>query len=104
MFSEDGAGAVAVVDGMGSVALAEHAKRVVCGPAGGLVAPLRAALDEGVVNLGVATLLPRVAVVCGAHVVDLSEARRGGGDHRRRRGRARRRGRPGGGRRVVLDG
>jgi N-methylhydantoinase A/oxoprolinase/acetone carboxylase beta subunit len=75
VFSEDGAGAVAVVDGMGSVALAERAKRVVCGPAAGLVAPLRAALDEGVVNLGVATLLPRVAVICGAHVVDLSEAR-----------------------------
>ena len=75
VFSEDGAGAVAVVDGMGSVALAERAKRVVCGPADGLVEPLRAALDEGVVNLGVATLLPRVAVVCGAHVVDLSQAR-----------------------------
>ena len=34
VFSEDGAGAVAVVDGMGSVALAEHAKRVVCGAGG----------------------------------------------------------------------
>ena len=28
------------------------------------------------INLGVATLLPRVAVVCGPHVVDLSGSRR----------------------------
>ncbi|MEP6954706.1 MAG: hydantoinase/oxoprolinase family protein [Solirubrobacteraceae bacterium] len=75
VFSEDGAGGVAVVDGMGSVALAEQAKRIVTGPAAEMLSPLRAALDDGVVNLGVATLLPRVAVMCGAHVVDLSQAR-----------------------------
>jgi hypothetical protein len=37
---------------------------------------LREAVDAGAVNLGVATLLPRVAIVCGPHIVDLSEARR----------------------------
>jgi N-methylhydantoinase A/oxoprolinase/acetone carboxylase beta subunit len=75
VFCENAAGATAVVDETGSVALAERAKRVVTGPAGELLGPLRAALEDGVVNLGVATLLPRVAIVCGAHVVDLSQAR-----------------------------
>ncbi len=75
VFGENGAGAVAVVDGTGSVALAERARRIVTAPAGELIGPLREALDDGVVNLGVATLLPRVVIVCGAHVVDLSEAR-----------------------------
>ena len=36
-------------------------------------------------NLGVATLLPRVAIVCGPHIVDLSDARRAEDIARRRR-------------------
>ena len=76
VFSENGSGGVAVVDGLGSVALAEHAKSVVTGDAGSLLEPLHAAVGEAMVNLGVATLLPRVAVVCGPHVVDLSGSRR----------------------------
>lgn len=75
VYCENGAGGVAVVDGTGAVALAERAKRVVTSPAADLLPSLRIALDESVRNLGVATLLPRVAIVCGAHVVDLSEAR-----------------------------
>jgi hypothetical protein len=68
---------VAVVDGLGSVALAENAKRVIAEDAGGaLLDRLTEAVDDGAVNLGVATLLPRVAIVCGPHIVDLSEARR----------------------------
>jgi hypothetical protein len=66
---------VAVVDGLGSVALAERARRVLCADDDGLLSPLRDALDEATVNLGVAALLPRVALVCGPHVVDLSDAR-----------------------------
>jgi N-methylhydantoinase A len=76
VFCENGAGAVAVVDGLGSVALAENAKRVIADDPGTLLDRLTAAVDDGAVNLGVATLLPRVAIVCGPHIVDLSEARR----------------------------
>ena len=76
MFCENGSGPVAVVDGLGSVALAENAKRVIADDPGKLLDRLPAAVDDGAVNLGVATLLPRVAIVCGPHIVDLSEARR----------------------------
>ena len=40
VFCENGAGAVAVVDGLGSVALAENAKRVIADDAGALLATL----------------------------------------------------------------
>ena len=76
VFCQNGAGAVAVVDGLGSVALAQDAKRVIAAEPGGLLDGLTEAIEGGTVNLGVATLLPRVAIVCGPHIVDLSEARR----------------------------
>jgi N-methylhydantoinase A len=76
VYCQNGSGAVAVVDGLGSVALAERARRVLTAEGDALLGPLRDAVEEVTVNLGVATLLPRVAVVCGPHVVDLSEARR----------------------------
>jgi hypothetical protein len=76
VFSENGSGRVAVVDGHGSVPFAENAKRVIATDSADLLAPLGEALSAGTVNLGVATLLPRVAVVCGPHLVDLSDARR----------------------------
>ena len=41
-----------------------------------LLDELRAAVEEHTVNLGVAALLPRVALVSGARIVDLSDARR----------------------------
>ena len=58
---------------------------------GALLERLTAAVDDGAVNLGVATLLPRVAIVCGPHLVDLSDARRA---EDIARGRARRPRRP----------
>ena len=76
VFCENGAGAVAVVDGLGSVALAEQAKRVIAADPDDLLVRLAEAVDAGALNLGVATLLPRVAIVCGPHIVDLSESRR----------------------------
>jgi N-methylhydantoinase A/oxoprolinase/acetone carboxylase beta subunit len=76
VFCENGAGRVAVVDGLGSVPLAESAKRVIARDADGMLAELRRAIDASTVNLGVATLLPRVALVCGPHIVDMSDARR----------------------------
>jgi N-methylhydantoinase A/oxoprolinase/acetone carboxylase beta subunit len=76
VFSENGSGRVAVVDGLGSVALAERARRVITGSPDRVLGELRAAVDEASTNLGIATLLPRVAIVCGARIVDLSESRR----------------------------
>jgi hypothetical protein len=76
VFSENGSGRVAVVDGHGSVPFAENAKRVIAADSGDLLTPLGEALTAGTVNLGVATILPRVAVVCGPHLVDLSDSRR----------------------------
>jgi N-methylhydantoinase A len=76
VFSENGSGRVAVVDGLGSVPLAESAKRVIAQDAAGMLSELRAAIDATTVSLGVATLLPRVALVCGPHIVDMSDARR----------------------------
>jgi hypothetical protein len=76
VFCENGSGRVAVVDGLGSVALAESAKRVITADADRLLGRLSDAIDAGTVNLGVATLLPRVAIVCGPHIVDLSDSRR----------------------------
>jgi hypothetical protein len=76
VFSENGSGGVAVIDGLGTVALAAQAKRVIATDAGDLLVSLETALDTHTVNLGVAALLPRVAVVCGPRVVDLSDSRR----------------------------
>jgi N-methylhydantoinase A/oxoprolinase/acetone carboxylase beta subunit len=76
VFSENGSGHVAVVDMLGSVPLARSAKRVVYGEASALLGALRAAVEEGTVSLGVGELLPRVALVCGARIVDLSGSRR----------------------------
>jgi len=73
----DGRGRVAVIDGLGAVPVAERAKRIVAAPsARELIDRLRDAVHAATTNLGVAALLPRVSVVAGAHVVDLSDSRR----------------------------
>jgi N-methylhydantoinase A len=76
VFSQNGRGHVAVVDTLGAVPLAQKAKRVLHGEREQVLAGLRAAVAEGTVNLGVAELLPRVAIVCGPRIVDLSDAHR----------------------------
>jgi N-methylhydantoinase A len=76
VYSENGRGRVAVVDARGSVPLAENARRIVAGERTGLVDDLRAAIDDATVNLGVATMLPRVALICGPRILDMSDARR----------------------------
>jgi N-methylhydantoinase A/oxoprolinase/acetone carboxylase beta subunit len=77
VFSDDGRRRVAVVDGLGAVPVAEQAKGVVTadGP-GELLDALRDAVHAGTTNLGIAALLPRISVVAGARVVDLSDSRR----------------------------
>jgi N-methylhydantoinase A len=77
VFSDDGSSNVAVVDGLGAVPVAERARRVVATEdREQLLAELREAVADGTTNLGVGSLLPRVCVVAGAHVVDLSDSRR----------------------------
>jgi N-methylhydantoinase A len=73
--SEDGNG-VAVVDPLGGVPLAEAAREVIVGEGAELVARLDEAVEATSINLGVASMLPRVSLVCGPRLVDLSDARR----------------------------
>jgi hypothetical protein len=76
VYGEDGAGPTAVVDGLGSVPLAQHARRVVTGPKHEVLAGLGAAVADATLQLGVTSVLPRVALVCGSRIVDASDARR----------------------------
>jgi hypothetical protein len=77
VFSDDGSSQLAVVDGLGAVPVADRAREVVLADdSDALLTQLRRAVDEGTTNLGVGSLLPRVCVVSGAHVVDLSDSRR----------------------------
>jgi N-methylhydantoinase A/oxoprolinase/acetone carboxylase beta subunit len=76
VYCENGSGPVAVVDGLGSVPLAERARRVVTGPKHEVLAGLGDAVADATLQLGVGNVLPRVALVCGARIVDASDARR----------------------------
>lgn len=76
VFSENGSGHVAVVDPHGAVPVAEHARRVLHGEGDELLAQLREAVDDATVNLGIGSMLPRVAIVCGPQIIDMSESRR----------------------------
>ena len=76
VFSENGSGRVAVVDGLGSIALAEDAKVVIADDCERLLDRLGGEVSRATVNLGVGELLPRVAVIRGPHLVDLSAAHR----------------------------
>jgi hypothetical protein len=70
-------GPVAVVDQMGGVPLAEEAKGLLIAEGEKLLEQLEEAVDHASVNLGVATMLPRVSLVCGPRIIDLSDARQG---------------------------
>jgi len=69
-------GEVAVVDSLGGVPLAESARQLLVGEGEDFIERLGIAVDDASVNLGVASMLPRVALVCGPRIVDLSDARR----------------------------
>ncbi|HYV14810.1 MAG TPA: hydantoinase/oxoprolinase family protein [Conexibacter sp.] len=69
-------GPIAVVDPLGSVPLAERARQVLTGEKHEVLAALDDAVSAATVQLGVASMLPRVALVCGARIIDTSEARR----------------------------
>ena len=90
VYSENGSGRVAVVDTLGAVPIAEEARRVFADKGAAFLRRLESEVDDASLELGLATMLPRVVVVCGPHVLDLSDARRAVGGRRRRRARARR--------------
>jgi hypothetical protein len=71
----DGRRPVAVVDVRGGVPLAERRARVLTGEGEAFLASLREAVGSDSVNLGIASLLPRVALVAGATMLDLSDVR-----------------------------
>lgn len=72
---KNGSGPVAVVDRLGSVPLAENARRVIAAPRDELLADLRSAIDDASLQLGFAAVVPRVAIVYGSRILDTSEAR-----------------------------
>lgn len=76
VYSENGSGRAAVVDQSGAVPVAEDARRIFAGGGDAFLARLRTELEAGSLNLGLATVLPRVVLVCGPRILDLSEARR----------------------------
>ncbi|MFL5973119.1 MAG: hydantoinase/oxoprolinase family protein [Gaiellaceae bacterium] len=76
VFSENGSGRVAVVDARAAIPVAEDARCVFAGEGTEFLDRLRVELREHTRELGVATMLPRVVVVSGSRILDLSDARR----------------------------
>jgi N-methylhydantoinase A/oxoprolinase/acetone carboxylase beta subunit len=68
---------VAVVDALGGVPLAEERAEVIAGEADEFLAALAQAVESASTNLGVGSILPRVTLLSGATMRDLSDARRG---------------------------
>jgi N-methylhydantoinase A/oxoprolinase/acetone carboxylase beta subunit len=73
VYSGNGAGGVAVVDRFGAIALAEEAE-VVSGAAPAFLDDLHRAVTAASRQLGIATLLPRVSILAGSRMLDLSGA------------------------------
>ena len=83
--SQNGSGRVAAMNGLGAVALAEDTRRVLAANGPELVQQLIHEVESATRNLRVATLLPRVSLICGCRILDLSDV-----SAARRRGRRRR--------------
>ena len=73
VYSGNGSGGVAVVDRFGAIALAEEG-RIVSGAAPAFLDDLEAAVAAASRQLGIATLLPRVSILAGSRMLDLSGA------------------------------
>jgi hypothetical protein len=69
-------GGAAVVDERGAVPLAERGAVLVEGNGPRFLERLSAAIEEAALNLGVVSMLPRVTVLAGPCLLDLSDARR----------------------------
>lgn len=75
VFIGNGKVGCAIVDGTGAVPFAEKAKSVLKGGCDELIERLQPAIESQSVNLGLAEIAPRVVVVRGPNIVDLSDAR-----------------------------
>jgi hypothetical protein len=79
VFSENGSGRVAIVDSMGGVAWSElKARTVFAGSGRDFLERLADAVDGASVNLGIGSLVPRVTLLHGTTLSDLSDAREPG--------------------------
>ena len=76
VFAGPGDGAVSVVDLRGAISFAEQTRSVIADDSDALIAKLREAISAGSLNLGIATMIPRVILICGPNILDLSDARR----------------------------
>jgi hypothetical protein len=73
VYSGNGSGGVAVIDRFGAIALAEEG-RIVSGAAPAFLDDLETAVAAASRQLGIATLLPRVSILAGSRMLDLSGA------------------------------
>ena len=76
VYSENGSGRVAAVDQLGGVALAESAQSIFAAEGDEFIARLRDEIESGTLSLGIAAMVPRVSVLCGSRILDLSDSRR----------------------------
>ena len=74
--SNGGRPSVAVIDGHASVPLVEPSALVVLGEAEEFLEALASAVESASLNLGIASMLPRVSLLAGARLLDLSDALR----------------------------
>jgi N-methylhydantoinase A/oxoprolinase/acetone carboxylase beta subunit len=74
--SNGGCASVAVIDGHASVPLVEASASVVLGEGEDFLQALADAVESASVNLGIASVLPRVSLLAGPRLLDLSDARR----------------------------
>jgi hypothetical protein len=76
VFASPGDGAVSVVDLRGAITFTDQTRSVIAADADALLGHLRDAITAGSLHLGVATMIPRVILICGPSILDLSDARR----------------------------
>ncbi len=68
-------GRIAVVDRLGSVPLTETCRSCFAGEGPEFESELRRQVADAVIHLGIASIIPRVVIVCGPRILDLSDLR-----------------------------
>jgi hypothetical protein len=76
VFAGPGDGAVSVVDLRGAITFTDETRTVIAAEAEQMLQELRDAVTSSSLHLGVATMIPRVILICGPSILDLSDARR----------------------------
>jgi N-methylhydantoinase A/oxoprolinase/acetone carboxylase beta subunit len=76
VYSENGSGRVAVVDALGGIACSERgAREIVTGRGPDFLERLERVVERTSISLGISSMLPRVTVLCGSTLLDLTDAR-----------------------------